>query len=148
CCAKMAPEPIPPIANPCCNRVLFGVVPASGKAMRRRDFIKVIAGSATSWPLAARAQQFERMRRIGVLMGYPENDPEAQTYIAAFRDGLGKLGWMEATSGSTLAGRHPATLSRCSDSRKNSSHYSPTSFFRTPHPPGRAAATNANHSHR
>jgi len=63
--------------------------------MRRRDFIKVVPGSAMTWPLAARAQQSERMRRIGVLMGYPENDLEGPAFFAAFREGLQKLGWME-----------------------------------------------------
>jgi putative ABC transport system substrate-binding protein len=63
--------------------------------MRRRDFIKVVAGSAFAWPLAAHAQQPEPMRRIGVLMGFPESDSQAQNYIAAFRDGLQRLGWMD-----------------------------------------------------
>jgi putative tryptophan/tyrosine transport system substrate-binding protein len=63
--------------------------------MRRRDFIKAIAGSAATWPLAARAQQGEPVRRIGVLMGCAESDSEAQANIAAFRGGLQKLGWME-----------------------------------------------------
>jgi putative tryptophan/tyrosine transport system substrate-binding protein len=63
--------------------------------VRRRDFIKVIAGSAVAWPLAVRAQQPERMRRIGVLMGYPENDLEGPAFFAAFRQGLQKLGWIE-----------------------------------------------------
>jgi putative tryptophan/tyrosine transport system substrate-binding protein len=63
--------------------------------MRRRDFIKVVVGSAITWPLSARAQQTERMRRIGVLMGYPENDLEGPAFFAAFREGLQKLGWME-----------------------------------------------------
>jgi putative tryptophan/tyrosine transport system substrate-binding protein len=62
--------------------------------MRRRDVITLIGG-ATVWPLAARAQQAERMRRMGVLMGYPESDSEAQAQFGAFRDGLQKLGWME-----------------------------------------------------
>jgi ABC-type uncharacterized transport system substrate-binding protein len=62
--------------------------------VRRRDFIKFIAGAA-SWPLAARAQQAGRMRRIGVLMAHAENDPEFRTYVTAFREGLGKLGWTE-----------------------------------------------------
>ena len=52
-------------------------------------------GAAVAWPTAARAQQPERMKRIGVLMGYPESDSEAQTKIAAFQDGLQKLGWTE-----------------------------------------------------
>src|SRR5271169_3373926 len=62
--------------------------------MRRREFITLLSGAAV-WPLAARAQQLERMRLIGVLMGYAESDSEAQAQIAAFRDGLQKLGWME-----------------------------------------------------
>src|SRR6478672_2126018 len=61
--------------------------------LRRREFI-TLAGGAVAWPLAAYAQG-ERMRHIGVLMGFPENDLEAQAYIAAFRDGLQKLGWTE-----------------------------------------------------
>jgi putative ABC transport system substrate-binding protein len=52
--------------------------------MRRREFIKVIAGSA-AWPLAAHAQQPDRMRRIGVLMALSANDPEGQARVAAFR---------------------------------------------------------------
>jgi putative tryptophan/tyrosine transport system substrate-binding protein len=51
--------------------------------MQRGDFIKFIAGSAIASPLAARAPQPERMRRIGVLMAYAENDPEAQTRLTA-----------------------------------------------------------------
>jgi ABC-type uncharacterized transport system substrate-binding protein len=63
--------------------------------MRRREFITVVGGAAVSWPLAARAQQPDRMRRIGVLMGYAESDSEGQAFVAAFREGLQKLGWVE-----------------------------------------------------
>ena len=63
--------------------------------MRRRDFIKVIVGSAAAWPLAARAQQPEHMRRIGVLMGYPEGDLQAQAGANALRKGLRMVGWIE-----------------------------------------------------
>jgi putative tryptophan/tyrosine transport system substrate-binding protein len=62
--------------------------------MRRREFI-TIAGGAAAWPLAARAQQPERMRRIGVLMGYSENDPEAEAYLAGFTQALQQLGWTD-----------------------------------------------------
>jgi putative ABC transport system substrate-binding protein len=63
--------------------------------MRRREFITVVGGAAVSWPLAARAQQSDRTRLIGVLMGFAESDHEAQSWVAAFREELGKLGWTE-----------------------------------------------------
>jgi putative ABC transport system substrate-binding protein len=63
--------------------------------MRRREFITLLGGAAAAWPLAARAQQTERMRRIGVLMGYPDNDLAAHAQIAALRQELQKLGWEE-----------------------------------------------------
>ena len=65
------------------------------KHMRRREFITLLGGAVVSWPLAARAQQPDRVRRIGVLMGFAENDSQAQAMIAAFREGLEKLGWTE-----------------------------------------------------
>jgi putative tryptophan/tyrosine transport system substrate-binding protein len=63
--------------------------------VRRREFIKVTAGSAAAWPLAARAQQPNRMRRIGVLHAQGADDPEQQTRVAAFRQGLQQLGWAD-----------------------------------------------------
>ncbi|MFY9878048.1 MAG: ABC transporter substrate-binding protein [Pseudolabrys sp.] len=60
--------------------------------MRRREFISLIGGAA-AWPLAAQAQQLERMRRIGVLMAYGEGDAEGQSFTAAFVHGLQELGW-------------------------------------------------------
>jgi putative ABC transport system substrate-binding protein len=68
---------------------------ASGVVVRRRDFIKIIASTATIWPLAARAQQSDEVRRIGVLVNTAANDPEALTTIAAFKEALQKLGWSE-----------------------------------------------------
>ncbi|MGN6750361.1 MAG: ABC transporter substrate-binding protein [Xanthobacteraceae bacterium] len=65
--------------------------------MRRREFIAVLGGAAT-WPLAAHAQQPDRMRLIGVLMGYAENDRAAQSWLAAFRGALPKLGWTEGSN--------------------------------------------------
>ena len=62
--------------------------------MRRREFITLIGGAA-AWPLAARAQQPERMRRIGILVGLAESDPEGQTRVRAFVQGLDGAGWIE-----------------------------------------------------
>jgi putative ABC transport system substrate-binding protein len=62
--------------------------------MRRRDFITLLGGAATAWPLAVRAQQ-SAIRRIGVLMGFAESDHGAQSGLAGFREELRKLGWME-----------------------------------------------------
>jgi putative tryptophan/tyrosine transport system substrate-binding protein len=61
--------------------------------MRRREFIKIIAGPALAWPLAAHAQQGERVRRIGVLTARTATDPEATEDIGAFAQGLAELGW-------------------------------------------------------
>jgi len=63
--------------------------------MRRRDFITLIGGAATAWPLTARAQQGERMRRIGVLSNIAENDPQMKARYGAFLQGFEKLGWSE-----------------------------------------------------
>jgi len=63
--------------------------------MQRRDFIKVIAGSATSWPLAALAQQGERVRRIGVLMPLATDDADLRAGYAAFVEALQQLGWTD-----------------------------------------------------
>jgi putative ABC transport system substrate-binding protein len=63
--------------------------------MRRRDFIKVVAGAVAAWPVAARAQQRERMRRIGVLMNASENDPESQRRVATLVQVLKEFGWTE-----------------------------------------------------
>src|SRR6476620_2135151 len=61
--------------------------------MHRRDLIKVVAGSAAAWPLMARAQQLERMRRIGVILPAAANDAEFQTWVGAFLQALAQLGW-------------------------------------------------------
>jgi len=64
--------------------------------MRRRDFIKAIAGTATAWPLVGRAQQGQRMRRIGVLMNLAADDKEGQARLSAFMQALSDLGWKNA----------------------------------------------------
>ena len=67
--------------------------------MRRRDFISLLGAGAAAWPLAARAQQSGRMRRIAVLLRVAQDDPDAQRDLQNFRKGLWQLGW---TAGSNI----------------------------------------------
>jgi putative ABC transport system substrate-binding protein len=66
--------------------------------MRRREFIRLIGGSVAVWPLAAQAQQSGAIRRIGILMAYAENDPEAQDLIESFQRALQELGWKDGAN--------------------------------------------------
>jgi len=66
--------------------------------MRRRDFIALLSGAATTWPFAARAQQDQQMRRVGMLVNGPETDAMMMARVAAFRKGLNELGWTSANS--------------------------------------------------
>jgi len=66
--------------------------------VKRREFITLLGGAATAWPLAARAQQPDRMRLVGVLMAFAESDSTAQSWLAAFRAALAKLGWTEGSN--------------------------------------------------
>src|SRR5262245_12699835 len=80
-----------------CKRLLCGtlhfLLPGGGHPhMKRREFITLLGGAA-AWPLAARAQQRERMRRIGVLINLAADDPESPLRVAAFALGLSQLGW-------------------------------------------------------
>jgi putative tryptophan/tyrosine transport system substrate-binding protein len=61
--------------------------------MKRREFMLALGGAAATWPLALRAQQGERVRRIGVLMNLAADDPESPVRVAAFAQGLQELGW-------------------------------------------------------
>jgi putative ABC transport system substrate-binding protein len=66
-----------------------------GDRVRRREFITLLGGAAAAWPVAARAQQADRVRRVGIFMDLAEQDAEGQTRVAAFRKGLQDLGWTE-----------------------------------------------------
>ena len=72
--------------------------PELGEHMQRREFITLLGGMVATWPLAARAQQRTAPRRLGVLMGYVANDPEAQADAAALVQGLGALNWKEGSN--------------------------------------------------
>src|SRR5262249_59997971 len=71
--------------------VWYGAIPRTKQHMRRRDFITLLGGAAV-WPLAARAQQPEQMRRVGVLIAASEDDPDMRSRLAGFRQGLERLG--------------------------------------------------------
>jgi hypothetical protein len=89
--------------------------------VKRREFIAALGGAAAAWPLAARAQQPERMRRIGVLTGDAEDDPGVKARLAAFREGLDRLGWSrEALPISNREGQEAL-----SDARGRTGHGSP-----------------------
>ena len=66
--------------------------------IRRREFITLLAGATAAWPLTARAQRPDQMRRVGVLMAYSETDPEAEGLLAEFTRGLSELGWTDGRS--------------------------------------------------
>ena len=90
--------------------------------MNRRNFITVFTGAATAWPLAARAQQTERVRRVGVLMNATEGVAEAQANVAALREALQQLGWIAGRNmlfdvrwgggDAALTARHAVELTR------------------------------------
>jgi putative ABC transport system substrate-binding protein len=66
-----------------------------GEDMQRREFITLVGGAAATWPLTARAQHTDRMRRVSMLLGLAEKDPEAINRVKAFRLGMRDLGWIE-----------------------------------------------------
>ena len=70
--------------------------------MKRREFIGLVGSATVTWPIAARAQQRARVPRIGVLMSAAEDDPEGKARIAAFRQGLQKLGWADGQNAPSL----------------------------------------------
>jgi hypothetical protein len=83
--------------------------------LRRRELIALLGGAALAWPVAVRAQQPDRMRRIGVLMALAEDDPETKARLAGFRQGSKSVdGPKAAMSASTIALRRPALRRRYS----------------------------------
>ena len=87
--------------------------------MKRRDFIKLFGFGAATWPLSARAQQSNRVRRIGVVLNLPENDPDTQRRIEAFQDALKELGWADGRNATidvrVVAGDAPDVRSAISE---------------------------------
>src|SRR5262249_7086794 len=86
-------------ARHCCTGPMtaarFEETDASGRAMRRREVIMFLAGTAAAWPLASRAQQPDRVRLIGVLMNRAADDVEGQAGVTAFGQALRQIGWIE-----------------------------------------------------
>jgi len=102
--------------------------------MRRREFISLLGGGAASassvfWPLAARAQQTERMRRIGVLMPYTKDDPEDRQRIAALQEGLKQLGWIEGRNIQIEYRWYAGDASRARESAKELADLRPELFL-------------------
>ena len=96
---------------------------------RRREFITLLGGAAAAWPLAARAQQPERVRRIGVLMNLAADDPEGQARLAAFVQGLRQLGWIDGRNVRIDTRWAAAMPSACADTPRNWSRSRPTSSW-------------------
>ena len=86
--------------------------------MRRREFITLLGGAA-AWSLTARAQQAERMRRVLFLHALAEHDPQVQARIAAFRQGLETLGWIENRNVHIEHRYSAGDLAKCRLTRRN-----------------------------
>jgi putative tryptophan/tyrosine transport system substrate-binding protein len=77
--------------------------------MKRRQFIALLGGAAVAWPLSARAQQGSRMKRIGVLMQFAENDPVATAQLSGFMQGLTQLAGSSSGECDCLRWEHPSS---------------------------------------
>jgi hypothetical protein len=94
--------------------------------VKRREFIRLLGGAAAAWPLSARAQQGERMRRIGVCMNLAADDPEGQARLTAFAQGLQQLGW---TDGRNARIEYRWAVGDAANKRRNWLRSHPTSFW-------------------
>ena len=95
--------------------------------IRRREFITLLGGAA-AWPLAAPAQQGDRVRRIGVLMPWAQSDPEGKLRYFAFTQALADTGWTDGRNCGSTFGGAAATSTKYARSRRNWSACNPTSF--------------------
>ena len=116
--------------------------------MRRRDFIAAVGGAAVVWPLAAPAQQAERLRRIGVLLPYAENDSEAKSHLSALTLELERLGWSEGRTSVSTPVLRPEWQINIQHSRKSWLHSNPTCSFQSRHPLPALTAGDARDSDR
>jgi hypothetical protein len=97
-----------------------------GTHLRRREFIAALSGAAVAWPLAAMAQQGNRVRRIGVLMPGDESDPLLKNQVSAFTQALADLGWTVGRVRSSFGGTAMTTIDH-ERSRRSWSACNPTS---------------------
>jgi putative tryptophan/tyrosine transport system substrate-binding protein len=91
--------------------------------MRRRDFITLLGGAGVAWPLTARAQQGERMRRIGVLMNVTTDDVAHRANIAAFREVMAQSGWTDGRNVKIDVRWSGAMLYACAKMRRSCSAF-------------------------
>ena len=94
--------------------------------MRRRQFIKLLGGAAATWPLVARAQQRERMKRIGILLPAAADDAEFQVWVGSFLQGLQQSGWTIGRNVQIDTGGPPRMQPPFADTRRNWSRSRPT----------------------
>src|SRR6266436_8080581 len=81
-----------------CNLALAGRGNMPFDQLKRREFITFLGGAAAAWPLAARAQQPDRVRRVGIVIPYPKGDTEYEVRVRTLRQELAKLGWTEGSN--------------------------------------------------
>src|SRR5262245_22897953 len=105
CLCRHTPE-VGAVCGKAARTVLCGgrAMKRASLPLQRRQFIALLGGAAAAWPLRVRAQQPERMRRIGILMPYVASDTEIQAHLRAFRQELQKLGWTEGGNIQTSVG--------------------------------------------